>query len=284
MNATCILPAASILAEGPVWHDGYLWWVDIERGELHRLDASTHTDRAWKFPHRIGFIIPTVRGDFLVGTDRGIARFSPEAAELAFVANPEPGVPGNRFNDAKCDPSGRLWAGTMAVDESPGRGALYRIDPDLRATKAVQKISISNGLAWSTDGRTMYYVDSPTRRVDAFDFEPASGTLSGRRTVIEISDGFPDGMSIDHDGNLWIAIWGGWCVACHNPHSGQRIAQVRVPAEFVTSCCFGPAKSIYITTSSRDVTESGRAAQPLAGGIFQAEVGITGPIPRPFAG
>lgn len=284
MNAHCILPAGSVLAEGPVWHHDRLWWVDIERGEIHAFDPSTAADQVWKFPHKIGFIIPSVRGDFIIGSDQGLFRFSPETEPLTPIAHPEKGIPGNRFNDAKCDPDGRLWAGTMAMDETPSRGALYRIDSDLRVSRTVPKVSISNGLAWSPNGRTMYYIDSPTRRVDAFDFEPTSGEVSGRRTIIEITDGFPDGMCIDQLGNLWIAIWGGWCVACHEPRRGKRIAKIQVPAEYVTSCCFGPRNTLFITTSSRDVVDSTRDKQPLAGGLFSAQIEVSGPVPPSFAG
>ena len=283
MNATCILDARSVLAEGPVWHQDHLWWVDIERGEVHAYSPQSGQDRHWRFPHRIGFVIPTRHADFLVGTDRGIARFHPDREGLQFVVNPEPDIPGNRFNDAKCDAAGRLWAGTMAIDESPERGSLYRLNPDLTLTRAVSKISISNGLAWSPDGGTLYYIDSPTRRVDAFDFDPTQGTISARRTVIEATDGFPDGMAIDHQGHLWIALWGGWCVACYDPASGRRLQQIDVPVEAVSSCCFGPDDTLYITTASRDVTDATRSRQPQAGGIFAAQVGVSGPTPPLFA-
>jgi len=282
MNATCILDARSVLAEGPVWHQNRLWWVDIERGEVHAFSPQSDRDRHWRFPHRIGFVIPTQKGDFLVGTDRGIARFHPDHEDLQFVAHPEPDIPGNRFNDAKCDAAGRLWAGTMAIDESPERGSLYRLNTDLSLARTVSKVSISNGLAWSPDGRTLYYIDSPTRKVDAFDFEPTEGALSRRRTIIEVTDGFPDGMAIDHQGRLWIALWGGWCVACYDPGNGQRVQQIDVPVEAVSSCCFGPEDTLYITTASRDVTEATRARQPQAGGIFAAHVGVSGPTPPLF--
>ncbi len=284
MTASCIFDAHSVLAEGPVWHCDRLWWVDIERGEIHALDPGRGADQVWRFPHRIGFVVPTVRGDFLVGTEQGIARFHPDRPDLELVARPEPDNSGNRFNDAKCDPAGRLWAGTMAVNESPRRGSLYRLDPDYGVTRWVRDVSISNGLAWSPEGRTLYYIDSPTRRVDAFDYDPTTGAISGRRTVIEVTDGYPDGMSADRDGRLWIALWGGWKVACHDPLTGQRVAEVQVPVEAVSSCCFGPGETLYITTASRDVTEANRGRQPNAGGIFAAQVGTSGLHPARFGG
>lgn len=284
MNAECILPAGAILAEGPVWNAGRLLWVDIERGEIHELDPGSGADQCWKIPHRVGFAIPSVRGDLVVGADGGLARLDRRDGTLAWMAHPEPDCPGNRFNDAKCDDDGRLWAGTMAINESPGRGTLYRIGPGGQIHPMVRPVTISNGLAWSPDGRTMYYVDSPTRRVDAFDFDPATGAIAGRRTVIQIPDGFPDGLCADVDGNLWIAVWGGGCVACHDPRTGARVAEIRLPAEAVTSCCFDDSDRLWITTASRDLDATGRRAQPQAGGIFRATVGVRGLATNCFAG
>lgn len=286
MKAECILDSGAVLAEGPVWHDGRLWWVDIERREIHALDVATGRDRRWVLPSRVGFVVPRVRGGFLVGTEQGLAAWRPHGDDklrddpgdegqglLEPFAHPERDRPGNRFNDAKCDPQGRLWAGTMAIDETPGRGALYRVDGS-GITRMLEGISISNGLAWSPDGATLYYIDSPTRRVDAFDFH--GGEISRRRTVVTLEDGFPDGMCSDADGNLWIALWGGRCVACHDPRTGRRVDQVEVPAEAVTSCCFGEGGTLFITTASRDLDSAGLLRQPLAGGIFRVQTQTTG--------
>ena len=278
LGSECACPAAAVLAEGPVWHEDALWWVDIERGEVHRLDPVSGADRAWPLGMRVGFAVPTERGDFLVGTPSGLGRFDPTTGDLKMVVNPEADRPGNRFNDAKCDPGGRLWAGTMAINERAGQGSLYRVEGgegDWRITRLVEGVSISNGLAWSPDRQTMYYIDSPTRRVDAFVFR--DGAISGRRTVVTLTDGFPDGMCVDAVGNLWIALWGGWGVACHDPRTGQRLAKVEVPVEAVSSCCFGRDDALWITTSSRDLDAAGRTQQPLAGGIFRALVGVTAP-------
>lgn len=282
MTAECIVRAASVLAEGPVWHDGHLFWVDIERGEIHRLNPSSNARQNWRFPHRIGFAVPTAQGDFILGADAALARLDPRSGQLTPFAQPEFEPAGNRFNDAKCDGLGRLWAGTMAVNETPGCGTLYRVHPDGRIVPMVRKVSISNGLAWSPDGRTLYHVDSPTRRVDAFDVTPTTGNLSNRRTVIQLTHGFPDGMCADASGNLWIALWGGWSVVCHDPLTGRRLAEVQVPVEAVTSCCFGDHDDLWITTASRDLDAEGHSQQPLAGGIFRAKVGVTGFATVPF--
>ena len=284
MNSECALPAGAVLAEGPVWHEEHLYWVDIERGELHRWHPASGARRHWIVPGRVGFALPTQRGDFMLGQNDALVRMDLNSGTRTPFATPTGEPAGNRFNDAKCDAAGRLWAGTMSAREEPGRGTLYRVEPSGELHAAVREVSISNGLAWSPDGRTLYYIDSPTRRVDAFDFDPASGAISGRRTVVTLTDGFPDGMCADAVGNLWIALWGGWAVACHDPRTGRRLAEVRVPVEAVTSCCFGDGDTLWITTASRDLDATGRTQQPLAGGLFRANVGVGGPGPSLFRG
>jgi sugar lactone lactonase YvrE len=288
ISAECVYRAAAMLGEGPVWDDAgqCLWWVDIERYAVHRFHPAVAEDYSWTLPHRVGFVIPTQRGDLVIGTQRGLGRFDAHSGEFTPVADPESALPYNRFNDAKCDAAGRLWAGTMAVSEAPELGSLYCIDASWNVTRVVERVSISNGLAWSLDGCTMYSIDSPTRRVDAFDFEMKSGALSNRRTVIQIADAFPDGMCIDADGNLWIALWGGWGVTCFDPSTGRQLAKVEIPVRDVTSCCFGGERhaDLYITTASRDLDAAGREEQPFAGGIFHALPGVRGLGTQCFAG
>lgn len=289
LTAECVLRAGAVLGEGPVWDVARqrLWWVDIENRELHSYGPAARNDRAWTLLDRVGFAVPTARGDFIVGVDRGLARFAPDRRGVVTpVANVERKLRGNRFNDGKCDPAGRLWAGTMALSEDPDRGSLYRVDAGWQIAGTVESVSISNGLAWSPDGRTMYYIDSPTRRVDAFDFDPASGDITNRRPVIEVTEGFPDGMCSDTAGNLWVALWGGWGVACFDPRTGKQIAKIELPVEAVTSCCFGGAEcdQLFITTASRDLDAAGRAQQPLAGSIFMAKPAVGGEPPTLFVG
>ena len=286
--AECVYPAGAVLGEGPVWDETRqcLWWVDIERGAIHQFHPAAGEDYAWTLPHRVGFVIPAERGDLIAGTQAGLGRFDSHSGAFTLVAHPESQMPYNRFNDAKCDAAGRLWAGTMAVSEMPGLGSLYCVDTSWKITRCLERVSISNGLAWSPDGGTMYYIDSPTGRVDAFDFEGKRGALSNRRTVIEIADAFPDGMCIDAGGNLWVALWGGWGVACIDPRKGRQTAKVEVPVRDVTSCCFGGENDdeLFITTASRDLDAAAREAQPLAGGIFRARPGVRGTGTQCFAG
>ena len=280
IRATCIHPCGAVLGEGPLWHQSQLWWVDIERREIHAFDPAQTADRLWTLPDTVGFIVPRMAGGFLIGLGAKVVEWDPEHGIGRTVANPEGDSSSNRFNDAKCDPHGRLWAGTMSLSEQPNCGNLYRIDPDdFQTSRMIANVSISNGLAWSPEGSTMYYIDSTTRRVDAFDFH--AGKISNRRCVIELAEGFPDGMCSDRDGNLWIALWGGWAVVCHDPKTGERIAKIELPVEAVTSCCFDDKGGLFITTASRDLDAKGRELQPLAGGLFYAP---TVSIVQPVAG
>lgn len=286
--AECVYPAGAVLGEGPAWDEARqcLWWVDIERCAIHQFRPAAGEDYAWTLPHRVGFAIPTERGDLVAGTQCGIGRFDAHSGVFSPLADPESHMPYNRFNDAKCDAAGRLWAGTMALSELPGLGSLYCVDVSWKVTRHLERVSISNGLAWSPDGGTMYYIDSPTQRVDAFDFDLKNGALSNRRPIIEIEDAFPDGMCLDARGNLWVALWGGWGVGCFDPLTGRQIGKVEVPVRDVTSCCFGGENDadLFITTASRDLDAAARAAQPLAGGIFRARPGVSGLGTQCFAG
>ena len=278
--AECVFDGGAVLAEGPVWDEQaqLLYWVDIERGKIGRLDPASQSNQEWLLGTKVGFAVLTESGDMLAGTQEGLVRFSPETGRCAPYANPEPNLPNNRFNDGKCDPQGRLWAGTMSVMETETTGSLYRADADGNVNRCLTSVTISNGLAWSAD--RMYYIDSPTRRVDTFDYDSKSGEISNRRCAVALADGlgFPDGMTMDAEGKIWVALWEGWGAGRFDPATGEMLAKVEVPAACVTSCCFGGAdlKVLYLTTASRDLKESERAKQPMAGGIFAARPGVRG--------
>lgn len=281
-KAELLYEAKATLAEGPGWNEKRqdLLWVDIEKGEVHRFDPATGTDRTWQIGSRVGFAVDTTRGDVIAGTQKGLVRLNLSIGDVALLTDPEADLPNNRFNDGKCDPKGRLWAGSMSVEETEGAGSFYRIHPDLKAEKAFRSVTISNGIAWSPDSKTMYYIDTPTVRVDAFDYDPETGSIHNRRPVIRIPEGvgFPDGMTIDREGMLWIAMWAGWSVTRWNPSTGEMIGKIELPVEKVTACCFGGTRCdrLYITTASRDLTDEDRKLQPLAGSLFLAEPGVRG--------
>lgn len=282
VQSECVFSAGAVLAEGPVWDQDTqrLYWIDIERGRLCRFDPASKSNQEWNLGMRVGFAVQTTQGDMLAGTQEGLIRFSCETGESTPYANPEPDLPNNRFNDGKCDLQGRLWAGTMSVIETETQGTLYRVTgPD--AVKAQHgPVTISNGLAWTADASTMYYIDSPTRRVDAFDFKAETGEISQQRTAVALPEGigYPDGMTIDAEDKIWVALWAGWGVGRFDPTTGEMLAKVEVPVECVTSCCFGgpDMTDLYITTASRDLKEEDRPKQPDAGGIFVARPGVKG--------
>ena len=280
IKAECVFDGGAVLAEGPVWDEQarLLYWVDIERGKICRLDPVSQSNREWLLGTKVGFAVLTESGDMLAGTQRGLIRFSSETGRCAPYANPEADLPNNRFNDGKCDPQGRLWAGTMSVIETEAAGSLYRVDANGSVKRCLTSVTISNGLAWSAD--RMYYIDSPTRRVDAFEYNSQSGEISNRRCAVALVDGlgFPDGMTMDAEGKIWVALWEGWGVGRFDPATGEMLAKVEVPVACVTSCCFGGPnfEVLYLTTASRDLKKGEREKQPLAGGIFAAKPGVCG--------
>lgn len=289
-QAECVLPCRAVLGEGPSWLPAQqaLLWVDIESCQVHLFRPSDGQLRSWSMPCHVGVAVPTVKGDFLTATRDGFMRLDPESGQVTPLVDPEAHLPGNRFNDGKCDPQGRFWAGTLSYSRTPEAASLYRLDPDLTVHRMLDKVTTSNGLAWSLDGTVLFYIDTPTRRVDAFDFDGGTGTIGNRRTVITIPEamGKPDGMTIDDQGMLWIALWGGWSVTRWDPASGRLLGNVDVPAERTSSCCFGGPQldTLYITTARTGLTEEALIAQPLAGSLFAVQTGHRGLPVVPFAG
>lgn len=279
-DADLALDARCLLAEGPVWHDGSLWFVDIEGRALHRFQPDGGGHDRWETPGMIGFAVPTDAGDWIAGQDACVARWRPGEGVPRTVAQVEPASAGTRMNDAKADPAGRLFAGTLEMGERVGAAALYRFDSALRPAPVVGSVRISNGLAWDVTRAAMYYIDTPTRRIDRFDWDAQSGEVGGRRDVYSFPEdqGFPDGMCIDEDGRLWVGLWDGGRVACIDPERGEEVASVRVAAARVTSCCFGGSdlEQLWITTARTGLDETALKHTPGAGGIFVARPGVRG--------
>lgn len=276
------------LGEGPIWWGDRLAYIDIVGKAAHIFDPASGEDRRIALPEMPGAIVPRQGGGWMLASQRGYARFDDAAGDFQLVAEVEASLPRTRFNDGKCDPSGRFWAGTMDMEEREGIGSLYMFAPGAAPRPMLGGITVSNGICWSGDGRTMYYIDSPTREVSAFDFDPGSGALSNRRSVVRFGDGdgFPDGMTVDAAGRLWVAHWGGWRVTCFDPAFGARLAQVNVPAEKVTACWFGGTAlaDLYVTTARVGLGAEERERQPYAGALFRVQVGATGLPAVPFAG
>jgi sugar lactone lactonase YvrE len=224
----------------------------------------------------------------MVALQQGFAAFDPPTGELSLWVDPEAHLPRNRFNDGKCDPAGRFWAGTISLDREPGAASLYCLEPDGRVRTMRRGVTNSNGIAWSLDAATMYYIDTPTQQVTAFDYDHQSGGITNPRTVVAIPAGAgkPDGMTVDAEGMLWIALWEGGCVGRWDPRSGARLQTINVPARRVTSCAFGGSQfeELYITTARVGLSEADLVRQPHAGGLFRARPGVPGVAAFEFRG
>ncbi|MGA2481403.1 MAG: SMP-30/gluconolactonase/LRE family protein, partial [Spirochaetia bacterium] len=217
-----------------------------------------------------------------------LAEFVPETGSLKRLIPLEADIPENRSNDGKCDPAGRFWVGSMAPDDHEGGASLYRLEKDYSLCRVLSGVTISNGLVWSHDRTKMYYIDTPTRHVFAFDYRLETGEISNRRVCIEIPQGrgFPDGMTIDEEGMLWIALFGGWGVSRWNPLNATMLEYVEMPVKNITSCSFGGERldELYVTSARILNTESELAQQPHAGNLFHLEPGVRGVPLAVFAG
>jgi sugar lactone lactonase YvrE len=288
-DAELVLEPKAELGEGPVWdvRRSCLWFVDILPGRVHRFDPATGALGTYDIGRMVGAVAPTEAGDLVLAVHDGFARFDPATGKLQMIADVEADRPDQRMNDGKCDAAGRFWAGTMALDERAGVGALYRLDPDGRVHTMVHRVSISNGLDWTDDGRLMYFVDSPTQSIDVFDFDLAGGTIANRRTWLRIGSahGMPDGLTLDADGYVWVSLWGGGGVRRYAP-DGRLDSVIRLPTMYPTSCTFGgpDLADLYITTASVQLSDSERADQPHAGGLFRCRPSVGGRPAHRFKG
>jgi sugar lactone lactonase YvrE len=282
-----VLDAHANLGEGPAWDDtaGLLIWVDIPAGRVHRFDPSTGSDETFDVGQPVGAAVPTADGRLALAVSDGFALLDPETRALERIADVEAELPETQMNDGKCDPAGRFWAGTKDNDGRRPIGSLYRLDGDSTVDRIVTDVVISNGLGWSPDGRTMYYIDSKTYAVDAFDFDMGTGSASRRRRAIATPEpwGLPDGMTVDEEGFLWVAFWGGSAVRRFAP-DGSVAAVIEFPVSQVTSCAFGGEElaDLYVTSASGGLTPEERARQPHAGGLFRLRPGVRGLPARPY--
>jgi sugar lactone lactonase YvrE len=269
------------LGEGPVWHDDALWCVDINAGRLHRLDADKTRDRSWKIGDSLGAAVPATDGRWLAVRRHDLAWFNPADGSVTAWATPpeQPPFPW-RFNDAKCDPAGRLWVGNLDNEHRRPGCALYCFEGPGAFHRRLDGVTLSNGLGWSPDGSRAYYVDTTTRQVDVFNFDLARGTLSERRplTTFTEREGYPDGLTIDVEGHLWLAMFGGSGVLRLHHTTGERLARVRLPVSQATSCTFGGPGlgQLFITSAAENFTAVDRSREPAAGDIFVCEPGVAG--------
>jgi len=285
--AECIADVRALLGEGPVWvaEEQALYWLDIKGRRLFRRDSQGALTE-WQTPMRVGSIAPRRGGGFIAGTEDGFAEVDLGEGRFAVFHDPEPHLPNNRFNDGKVDHAGRFWAGTMDDLEEQATGSLYRLEADRRCTLVDDGYKVTNGPAFSPDGRIAYHTDSAFQRIYAFDMG-ADGELANRRIFARFGEGegFPDGMTVDSDGCLWVAFWDGWCLRKIAP-DGKVAEQFALPVQRPTSCTFGGADldELYVTSARIGLDNDSLKMQPCAGGLFLLQTGSRGVRQEPFAG
>lgn len=280
--ASLLHKSNAFLGEGPLWHPARksVFWVDIESMILYEYQFETGQNLSYRFDRRVSLVVRHTDGNLLLGFQGGIGYFNPDTGLLRMLHNIEIDLPNHRCNDGGCDANGRLWVGTMERTYKTGAGSLYSIDHDTQPVKKKNNISISNGLVWSADNTKMYFIDSPTQKVQLFNFSKDAGDIHFVKICIDIPKemGTPDGMCIDEEGMLWIAHWGGYGVYRWNPGTGECIEKIEVPAPNVTACTFAGEQldQLVITTARQDMNDADLGTWPLSGSLFTAFPGVRG--------
>ena len=270
------------LGEGAYWnhHTQKLWWVDIEGKTFNILDPDKGDNSVHVLPSRIGTVVPSSTGSAILGTEEGIVEFVPSNRVYKIISDVESNIEETRLNDGKCDPSGRFWVGSMHLEQKEGRAKLFNINTEGELQIKIDSVTISNGIVWTSDKSIMYYIDTPTSQIKAYDYNDGTGEISNGRVAVEIeaSLGFPDGMAIDENNMLWVGMWNGNAVIQCNPKTGKVIQKIAVPAHNVTSCAFGGDNLdiLYITTARIDMTEDELVKYPNSGSLFKVIPGVKG--------
>jgi sugar lactone lactonase YvrE len=287
MQAMHVYPSQNILGEGPLWNEKEqaIYWVDIIGKKIQRYFPETGKYEAFDVPLQVGLMAFREKGGLVCGTEDGFYFWEVGAKEMEFVAHPEKGKTGARFNDGKVDRKGRLWAGTMTPQGATS--ALYRLDPDLNVSKMVDEVTISNGIGWSPDNTIMYFVDSIRYVINAFDYDHETGEISNQRPFVQMDAdfGIPDGLTVDSEGCVWCAIYNGWKVMRYAP-TGEVSAEIKMPVSKPSSVMFGGKNlnELYITSIADGLTAEEKENEPLAGDLFMVKTDVRG-MPEPdFAG
>lgn len=278
----CVDPARALLGEGPIWspRDHALFWVDILTPSIRRLDGTDGRGSEQRLGTMVSLALPKASGGLLLATPAGLMAVDEPGGAMRPFAHPAGGRSGQRYNDGKCDRRGRLWIGAMDMAAAPNRGHLYRVDPDGACHTMDSGFTVPNGLGFSPDGRTLYFTDTFRQTIYAYDFDIDAGTIAARRplVVFDTAEGKPDGLTVDAEGCLWVAMWDAWSLLRLSPE-GLRLQRIRLPVPRPTSCCFGGAElqTLYITSASVRLSEADLAAAPQSGALFALDLpGVRG--------
>ncbi len=278
-----VYAAQNELGEGPLWHpeEQALYWVDLLRGQVYRLDPLTREVQQWAVGEMVGCLGLRRDGGLVMANRSSIATWAPGGTR-SVIATLDPSQVGDRFNDGAVDPQGRFWVGSMSAQ---GQGVLIRVDANHSVHTLKTGVSIGNGIGWSPDRHTMYFTDSTRYAIYAYDFDPVTGSMSHERVFVDVSPdraGVPDGLTVDRDGCIWSARWDGWKVVQYDPQ-GKVMQEIRLPVQRPTSCMFGGPNLdvLYVTSARLDLSASDLASQPQAGDLFRLHVDAVG-LPEPF--
>lgn len=290
VDVRCVSQTRSLLGEGPMWspRDNALYWVDILTPSVHCFRPADGTSMETKLGSMVSVAIPKASGGLLIATPQGLMAFDLETRRSTPFSHPEAERAGNRYNDGKCDRRGRLWIASMDMGTAVNRGNLFRVDADGSWRKMDTGFTVPNGLGWSPDNTRMYFADSFRRQIYVYDFDLLAGTIANRRVFITMgpADGKPDGLTIDEDGCLWVALWDAWHIARFSPE-GRELQRIRMPVPRPTSCCFGGSalETLYVTSASVRLSEATLADAPLSGSLFALHIpGVRGLPETIFAG
>jgi sugar lactone lactonase YvrE len=289
VQAACAVDCKNVLGEGAVWcpQERLLWWIDISSPSLWRFDPRANRVDNWPLPKPPGSFALRKNGGFLFAFRNGFATLDAPGGELAWLELPDLKLGDERFNDGKVDRAGRFWAGTLDRKLGSAIGQLYRVEPGFRVIAMDRGFTISNGIGWSPDDRTMYFTDTPSRRIYRYDFDAATGGIANRHVFVEgvAGHGGPDGMTVDAEGFVWSAQFDRWCIHRYAP-DGRLDRVVRLPVQRPTTCMFGgpDLSTLYVTSARMDLADDALAAQPQAGGVFALEPGVRGLPESRFAG
>ncbi len=292
-KAELLVNLGGVIGEGICWDetDSMLYWIDLLANKIFSYDLDTNTLKILDVGQNTGCIAVREKGGLIAGLQHGIYFVDMDTGEMTLAASPESDKPGNRFNDGECDCMGRFFAGTMskALDSGAGdntpQGTLYRMDPDGSVKKVLGDVTISNGIGYSPDNTVMYYIDSPTRRVDAFDYDKKTGAICNRRSVVDVPEalGMPDGLTVDAEGMLWVGMWGGGAVIRFDPADGKMLEKIELPAPFVTTMVFGgrDMDEMFVNTAKLNTDLN---KYPEAGGVFRIKMDVKGQYTYKFRG